>query len=100
MGRYTPPASPTEAAEREAARTARLEQLHASLTEQVGAIRNGQDWQRWLQVAATFPSYSLNNVLLIAAQRPDATAVAGSGRGRPSVGRSTRALKASRSWRP
>jgi len=79
MGRYTPPASPAEAAEREAARTARLEQLHASLTEQVGAIRNGQDWQRWLQVAATFPSYSLNNVLLIAAQRPDATAVAGFG---------------------
>jgi len=79
MGRYAPPASPAEAAEREAARAARLEQLHASLTEQVGAIRSGQDWQRWLQVAATFPSYSLNNVLLIAAQRPDATAVAGFG---------------------
>jgi len=79
MGRYKPPASPAEAAEREAARTAKLEQLHATLTEQVGAIRNGKDWQRWLQVAATFPSYSLNNVLLIAAQRPDATAVAGFG---------------------
>ena len=79
MGRYSPPASPAEAAEREAARTAKLEQLHATLTEQVGAIRNGQDWQRWLTVASTFPSYSLNNVLLIAAQRPDATAVAGFG---------------------
>lgn len=79
MGRYKPPASPAEAAERDAARTAKLEQLHATLTEQVGAIRNGEDWQRWLTVAATFPSYSLNNVLLIAAQRPDATAVAGFG---------------------
>jgi len=79
MGRYKPPASPAEAAEREATRAAKLEQLHTTLTEQVGAIRNGEDWQRWLQVAATFPSYSLNNVLLIAAQRPDATAVAGFG---------------------
>ena len=65
MGTYRPPASPAEAAEREAARTAKLEQLHATLAEQVGAIRNGQDWQRWLQVAATFPSYSLNNVCLL-----------------------------------
>jgi DNA primase len=79
MGRYKPPATPAEAAEREQARAAKLEQLHTTLAEQVGAIRNGQDWQRWLQVAATFPSYSLNNVLLIAAQRPDATAVAGFG---------------------
>jgi hypothetical protein len=79
MGRYTPPASPAEAAEREAARAARLEQLHATLAEQVGAIRNGEDWQRWLAVASRFPSYSINNVLLIAAQRPDATAVAGFG---------------------
>ena len=79
MGRYKPPASPAEAAERESTRTAKLEQLHATLAEQVGAIRNGQDWQRWLTVAAKFPSYSLNNVLLIAAQRPDATAVAGFG---------------------
>jgi DNA primase len=79
MGRYSPPASPAEAAEREAARAAKLEQLHVTLAEQVGAIRNGQDWQRWLHVAATFPTYSLNNVLLIAAQRPDATAVAGFG---------------------
>ncbi len=79
MGRYKPPTSPAEAAEREAARTAKLEQLHTTLAEQVGAIRNGQDWQRWLNVAATFPSYSLNNMLLIAAQRPDATAVAGFG---------------------
>jgi len=79
MGRYRPPTSPAEAAERDAARAAKLEQLHTTLAEQVGAIRNGQQWQRWLNVAATFPSYSLNNLLLISAQRPDATAVAGFG---------------------
>ena len=79
MGSYQAPASPAGAAEREAARAAKLEQLHATLTEQVSAIRTGQDWQRWLQAAAKFPSYSLNNLLLITAQRPDATAVAGFG---------------------
>lgn len=79
MGTYSPPASPGEAAEREAARTAKLEQLHTTLAEQVVSIRNGQDWQRWLNVAARFPSYSLNNLLLIAAQRPEATNVAGFG---------------------
>ena len=79
MANYQPPASPAEAAVREPARAAKLQQLHATLTEQVSAIRTGEDWQRWLQVAARFPSYSLNNLLLIAAQRPDATAVAGFG---------------------
>ena len=79
MGRYKPPASPAEAAERDAARATKLEQLHNTLVKQVGAIRDGENWQRWLDVAARFPSYSLNNLLLIAAQRPDATQVAGFG---------------------
>lgn len=79
MGLYKPPATPAEAAEREASRAAKLEQLHNTLAEQVGAIRDGEDWQRWLTVAAKFPSYSLNNLLLIVAQRPDATQVAGFG---------------------
>ena len=77
MGRHKPPASPAEAAEREATRAAKLEQLHATLAEQVGAIREGEDWQRWLTVAAKFPSYSFSNTLLIASQRPDATQVQG-----------------------
>jgi DNA primase len=77
MGRSAPASSPAEAAERDAAHLAKLEALHATLTEQVAALRDGSDWQRWLAVAARFHHYSLNNVLLIAAQRPQATAVAG-----------------------
>jgi hypothetical protein len=77
MGRYSPPRTPEELAEREQARAAKLEELHTTLAEQVAALRDGQDWQRWLATAARLPDYSLNNVLLIAAQRPQATAVAG-----------------------
>ena len=45
--------------------------------EQVDALRTSDDWQRWLDVASRLPSYSFNNVLLVLAQRPDATTVAG-----------------------
>lgn len=77
MGRYTPPSTPAQLAEREQARADKLQALHTTLAEQVAALRGGQDWQRWLTVAARLPDYSLNNLLLIAAQRPQATAVAG-----------------------
>jgi DNA primase len=71
------PISPAELEAREAVRAAKLDALHATLTEQIAALRTGQDWQQWLAVAARFHNYSFNNVLLIAAQRPGATAVAG-----------------------
>lgn len=74
-----PAASAPAAAERDSARAAKLEQLHTTLAESVAALRNGQDWQRWLTIAARLHQYSLNNQLLIAAQRPDATTVAGYG---------------------
>ena len=77
MTRYTAPRTPEELAAREQARAAKLEELHTALAEQVAALRDGQDWQRWLATAARLPHYSLNNLLLIAAQRPQATAVAG-----------------------
>ena len=64
-------------AQAEAARADKLAALHDRLAEQVAALRTGQDWQRWLTVAARFHTYSLNNTLLILAQRPDATQVAG-----------------------
>jgi DNA primase len=79
MGRYTPPSTPEQLAERNQARADKLESLHTTLAEQVAALTGGHDWQRWLAVAARLPNYSLNNVLLIAAQRPQATAVAGFG---------------------
>ena len=55
----------------------RLEALHERLAQQVEALRTGADWQRWLTVASRFTTYSFANTLLILAQRPDATAVAG-----------------------
>ena len=50
-----------------------LEQLEAG----VQAIQTGDDFKHYLQTAAKFHSYSANNVLLVLAQRPDATRVAG-----------------------
>ena len=79
MGRFKPARTPADIADRDAARAAKLEALHTTLTEHVATLRGGQDWQDWLNVAARFHHYSLNNVLLIAAQRPQATAVAGFG---------------------
>jgi DNA primase len=62
---------------RDATRTLKLEALHRTLGEKIAAIRDGQDWRDWLNVASRFHTYSFNNQILIAAQRPDATAVAG-----------------------
>jgi DNA primase len=55
----------------------KLAALHQQLAEQVRALRSGADWRRWLDAAARFHTYSFRNVLLIQAQRPEATAVAG-----------------------
>ncbi|RZS91591.1 DNA primase-like protein [Motilibacter rhizosphaerae] len=64
---------------RDEARAAKLAELHGKLAEQVRSLSTGEDWKRWLQTAAVFPTYSFNNQLLIAMQRPDARAVAGYG---------------------
>ncbi|WP_019873096.1 ArdC-like ssDNA-binding domain-containing protein [Sporichthya polymorpha] len=55
----------------------RLAAAHAQLVTAVQELTNGEEWRRMLAVAARFPTYSLNNVLLIGAQRPDATRVSG-----------------------
>jgi antirestriction protein ArdC len=47
------------------------------LEDGVRALTESGEWQRWLDVQRRFHSYSFNNVLLIALQRPDATRVAG-----------------------
>ena len=60
-------------AEREHRTTELLAQLEAGVT----AIQTGDDFKHYLSVAATFHAYSHNNVLLIIAQRPEATRVAG-----------------------
>ena len=53
--------------------SALLQQLEAG----VQAIQTSEDFKRYLRTAATFHQYSPNNVLLILAQKPEATRVAG-----------------------
>jgi antirestriction protein ArdC len=57
--------------------TASAPELLQRLDEAVGAIHDSDDFRRWLDISSRFHHYSLGNQLLIAAQRPDATYVAG-----------------------
>ena len=52
-------------------------ELLDALTEGVAALTTSERWTQYLEVQSRFPRYSSNNVLLILAQRPDATRVAG-----------------------
>lgn len=63
--------------ERAEARRNTVEQLHAQLAEQVSKLDSLGAWQQWLGLVRSLHSYSFSNTLLIAAQRPDATMVAG-----------------------
>ena len=65
--------------ERAEARRNTLEELHAQLAEQVANLGSVEAWQRWLSLARSLHSYSFSNVLLINAQCPGATMVAGFG---------------------
>lgn len=76
-GRYKRPATPADQARRDQAAAEKLAALHDRLAEQVAALRTGPDWRAALATAARFHTYSFGNTLLIAAQRPDAAAVAG-----------------------
>ncbi|QAY64985.1 ImmA/IrrE family metallo-endopeptidase (plasmid) [Xylanimonas allomyrinae] len=58
-------------------RRAEAEALHATITEQVEALCESAAWTRFLEFARSFHHYSLNNLLLILAQKPEATQVAG-----------------------
>ena len=77
MSRLKTGSASSDLASRDATRALKLETLHATLAVKIAAIRDGQDWRDWLNVAVRFHTYSFNNQILIAAQRPDATAVAG-----------------------
>ena len=58
-------------------RRAEAETLRESIAEQVEALRQSEAWTRFLRFAQAFHRYSLGNVLLILAQKPEATHVAG-----------------------
>lgn len=55
----------------------KMEALLARLGESARLLTTSAGWQRWMTIASRFHRYSLNNQLLILAQRPDATCVAG-----------------------
>lgn len=60
-----------------AERRAEAEALHASIAEQVQQLSDSGQWRAFLEFARSFHTYSLNNLLLILAQKPEATMVAG-----------------------
>jgi antirestriction protein ArdC len=66
--------SPEEAASQ---RRERLEALQHKLVGEVDKLTTSEGWNRMLQMSAKLHGYSLRNQLLIAAQRPEATAIAG-----------------------
>ena len=51
----------------------RLKQLTDQLTDGVKAVRDSGEYKKLLAVMAKFPHYSMNNCMLIAMQKPDAT---------------------------
>jgi antirestriction protein ArdC len=56
---------------------AQAEALHDSISTQVETLRNTKQWTEFLKFATAFHAYSLNNLLLILSQRPEASQVAG-----------------------
>lgn len=58
-------------------RKVQAEALHASIIDQVRQLADSGQWRTFLDLARSFHTYSLNNLLLILAQHPDATMVAG-----------------------
>ena len=58
-------------------RQAEAEALHETIAEQVEALRDSGAWQRYLEFAQSFHRYSINNLMLILGQCPEATQVAG-----------------------
>ena len=59
-----------EQAQWQAQREERMSDLMRQLEAGVQAIQTSEDFQRYLRTAATFHTYSPNNVLLILAQNP------------------------------
>lgn len=58
-------------------RAAKVAALHARLESAVADLATSAGWTAYIRALARFHRYSLNNVLLILGQRPDASHVAG-----------------------
>lgn len=66
-----------ERARRDEERKAKLEAAHDMLVAKIHELTRSDEWLAMLRTAARFHSYSWRNCLMILAQRPDATRVAG-----------------------
>jgi len=62
---------------RESGRQPKIAALLDLASRQTVTLRTGEDWASVLRLAARFPGQSFTNILLIAAQRPGATVIAG-----------------------
>src|SRR4051812_18302610 len=69
--------SPAEQVARDETKAERLAELHARLAAGVAELVEGDEWRRMLEAVARFHQYSWRNVMLILAQFPKATRVAG-----------------------
>src|SRR5699024_11202484 len=58
-------------------RRAQAEALQQQITDQLEALRDSGQCEQFLDVAQNFHNYSLNNLLLILGQNPNASRVAG-----------------------
>ena len=58
-------------------RAQRIEKAHAELHHAVASLTTSEAWCSYLQAMRRFHAYSASNVMMILAQRPDATRVAG-----------------------
>lgn len=65
------------AADKAEARRQLAEQLHATITEKVEALTGSDAWRAYLDAAMSFHDHSFRNIMLILAQKPEATRVAG-----------------------
>lgn len=59
--RHNREGDPPDQRQKDQDRAERLSALHERLADEVAALRTGEDWQRWLDVARRLPSYSFNN---------------------------------------
>lgn len=67
-------------AERKLSNRERIKEIMAGIEQGIKELFESEKYKKYLATMSRFPSYSLNNTLLIHMQMPDATLVAGYGR--------------------
>ena len=67
-------------AERKLSNRERIKEITAGIEQGIKELFESEKYKKYLATMSRFPSYSLNNTLLIHMQMPDATLVAGYGR--------------------